>query len=176
MRFTTILISLLAFGPTMFGQNNLFIPFGKTAEYVKTFLDSRDYIFNIQEDQEMQSVRAVLDRDQSKHVEYVFAEGTHYATTVTRNYGDRKIARRIQKNCLSYMESVKLGKMKNTTNNNITCYTSIAKERIIKLFVIDHPTSTTLTLTSFSREHGPMVQETDFFYEEDLLQKKYISN
>ena len=159
---------------TVAGQNNLFIPFGQTTSEVKSFLNTRDYISNIHEDLEMESVRAVLDED--KHVEYAFNQGALYATTVTRNYVSRKDAKDVEQNCIDYMGVISRGAIKEVTNENITCFTSVTDSRIIKLFVIDHKKSVTLTLTSLSRQHGPNTEDEDFYYEVELLQKKFISN
>ena len=164
----------LLFTSAAFGQNNLFIPFGQSAEEVKDFLGSRDYIINIHEDLEMQSVRAVLDQD--KQVEYVFKEGSLYAITVTRNYRDRKIGRDILRNCLDYMEYVSKGQMKQTDQDGIICHTAFTESKVMKLFVQQHVESVTITLTSMSRKHGPTLSEEEFFYEEKLLQRHYISN
>lgn len=172
--FSTFFTTLLLISGSAIGQNNLFIPFGQSTEDVKNFLGTRDYIVQIQEDTEMESVRAILDED--KHVEYAFDKGALYATTVTRNYTDKKSAKEIQKNCLDYMTQIGLDEVKTTSNENIICYTVLTEGRIIKLFVINHPRSTTLTLTSVSRDFGPMIQNQDFFYEIELLQRKFISN
>ncbi|MEZ4829595.1 MAG: hypothetical protein R3C61_25415 [Bacteroidia bacterium] len=174
MKYTSTLALSLLLCLSGTAQNNLFIPFGQSREDVKSFLGTRDYIAQVQEDQEMQSVRAVLDKD--KHVEYAFENDALYATTVTRNYSDKKTAKEIQKDCLEYMTNVCVEELKANSNDNITCYTAVTEAKIIKLFVISHPRSTTLTLTSVSRNYGPMIQEQDFFYEIELLQRKFISN
>lgn len=171
--FSSLLLCLLLYS-TCLSQNNLFIPFGQSADDVKQFLGSRDYILNIHEDLEMESVRAVLD--QNKHVEYAFRDGTLYATTVTRNYDNRRTAKEIQKNCLDYMEYISNGNTQLNDNEEIVCYTAITDARVIKLFIQQHTKSTTLTLTSVSRRFGPPMQEDDIFYETDLLQKRFISN
>lgn len=157
-------------------QNNMFIPFGQTPEEVMTFLGSRDYIINIHEDLEMKSVRAVLD--QNKHVEYAFNEDSLFATTITRNYKDRKIAKSIQKDCLDYMEYVSKGNTRQTANTEIICFTALTDSRVIKLFIQEHDESVTLTLSSVSLKFSPPTQQDDLYYEDALLQihKSFISN
>lgn len=159
----------------VFGQNNLFLPFGQSPEEVRTFLNSRDYIQGVEEDREMLSLRARLD--EHKQVEYVFDEqGVLYATTVTRNYQSRRDADDIQDEVLEYMDIVSQGQIRKTVDDNITCYTALADSRVIKLFVIELQDSRTLTLTSISRQHGPALTEEDLYYENDLLQRRFISN
>ena len=155
-------------------QNNMFIPFGQTPEEVMSFLGSRDYIINIHEDMDMKSVRAVLD--QNKHVEYAFNEGSLFATTITRNYKDRKIAKSIQKDCLNYMEYVSKGNTRQTANEEIICYTALTDARVIKLFIQEHKESVTVTLSSVSRKFSPPMQQDELYYEDALLQKSFISN
>ncbi|MDX2245192.1 MAG: hypothetical protein SF052_00335 [Bacteroidia bacterium] len=175
MKYTSTLTLSILFCSGLFAQNNWFIPFGQSKEDVKSFLGTRDYIAQVQEDPEMQSVRAVLDKD--KHVEYAFdTNDALYATTVTRNYSDKKVAKEIQKDCIDYMGNVCIEEITANSNDNIICYTAVTEAKIIKLFVINHPRSTTLTLSSVSRTVGPMIQEKDFFYEIELLQRKFISN
>ena len=173
--FSTHVCFLLLLVIASQAQNNLFIPFGQTAEEVMQFLGSRDYIINIHEDLDMNSVRAILD--QNKHVEYAFNNnGTLYATTVTRNYEDRKTAKEIQKNCLEYMEYISKGNARQIENTDIRCYTAVTDSRVIKLFVQDHDKSTTLTLSSVSLQYGPPMNPEEMYYEDALLQKAFISN
>ncbi|MEO0895716.1 MAG: hypothetical protein AAFY71_04930 [Bacteroidota bacterium] len=159
------------------GQNNLFIPFGQSKSEVRSYLNTRDYITQIVEDTEMQSLRAELDT--KKSVEYAFKNGNLYATSVTRNYPDKKIAKDIQKNVLDYMDYISRGALQQNNQDGITAYTVVVDSRVIKLFVQPHSSSTTLTLTSISREFMPEGADQDFMYETELLkklQKSYISN
>ncbi|MEM6342300.1 MAG: hypothetical protein AAF927_00415 [Bacteroidota bacterium] len=156
------------------GQNNLFVPFGQTTEQVKNFLYAKEYVTAVQEDDSLHSVRAYLDKN--KHVEYAFENGALYATTVTRNYAEKRAAATVQKNCMEYMQVISRGSVSITTNENVTCYTAITDSRIIKLFVRLHKKGSTLTLTAVSRHYGPMVLDDNFHYEVELLQEKFISN
>ena len=169
-----ILVFLVTSIQVIFAQNNLFIPFGQTTDDVKTYLESRDYIENVVEDQEMKSLTAQLE--ENKLVEYLFEGGKLYATTVRRNYSDKKSAKEIQRQALEYLQVTGRGAVKQTTSNNIDCYTTVTDSRVIKLFVIDHKKSITLMLSSFSRQYGPMDDDEDSYYEIELLQNKYISN
>ena len=175
MRTSLLIISLLiSFCPALIGQHNLFIQFGKSANEVKSFLYSRDYVDDVSEDSEVGRLRVALDPN--KHIEYGFIQDRHYSTTITRNYTNRKTAKDVEKNCLSYMNSVKTSEIKLNEVEKISCYTAIADDKIIKLFIIRHPESITLTLAAFSRYFGPMQQESRFFYEVDLLERIYAAN
>jgi hypothetical protein len=156
------------------GQNNLFIPFGQTAEQVTDFLGSRDYVHNVHIDSEMKSVRA--DLDQNKKVEYAFENGSLYATTVTRSYENRRVSHEVQRNCLEYMNVISRGTVSTSSQQNVVCHTAVTESRVIKLFVASHKGGQTLTLTAVSRHHGPMIHDKDFYYEVELLQNKFISN
>ncbi|RMG57178.1 MAG: hypothetical protein D6722_25285 [Bacteroidetes bacterium] len=157
-------------------QTNLFIPFGQTQAEVRDFLNTRDYVLALHEEEDMDRLRAILSSD--KQVEYVFHRGALYATTVTRNYDERRTAREVEKNCLEYMHSLALGGVKETQEKGVLCYSAVSEHRLIKLFVQQHVGSTTLTLTSISRQYCPESLRQDFFYEEDLLarQRPFISN
>ncbi len=170
--FTLLLITCC--GMIGFGQNHLFIPFGKTTEEVSAFLKTRDYVQNVHVDEDLKSVRADLDQD--KHVEYAFDNGFLYATTVTRSYENRKTSGDVTRNCLEYMDAISRGSMGHTTKDNVTCYTAVTESRIIKLFVASHKKGETLTLTAVSRQHGPMTEDKDFYYEIELLHNKFTSN
>ena len=170
--FTLLLWLLIV--PAAWSQNNLFIPFGQSTEEVKDFLNTRDYILAVHEDHDMQRMRA--DLTEGKHVEYAFRDGSLYSTTVTRNYPDRKLAKEIQKNCLDYMRVISRGAMQDPRNGKVICYTAITDSKLLKLFIIEHEDSQTLSLTAVSREYGPMTQDVEFFYEVQLLQRRFISN
>lgn len=157
-----------------FGQNNLFIPFGKTAAEVRDFLGTRDYVHNVHVDDDLKSVRAELD--QNKRVEYAFDNGYLYATTVTRSYESRKVANEVTSNCLEYMKVISRGTINESSKDNVVCYTAVTEARIIKLFVSSHKKGQSLTLTAVSRHHGPMTEDKDFYYEIELLHDKFISN
>ncbi|MCI4671345.1 MAG: hypothetical protein MRZ79_24605 [Bacteroidia bacterium] len=175
MKPTFTLFILLFCSSLLFGQNNLFIPFGQTKAEVRRYLDSRDYISSIVEDKELHSLRAQLDA--KKHVEYVFKNETLYATTVSRIYNDKKLAKEIQKNVLDYMDYVsgKNGILQNN-KNGISVYTIGIDSRVIKLFVQQQTTHTTLTLTSISKDQLPSDDDSKILYELELLQKSFISN
>ncbi|WNJ17733.1 hypothetical protein [Pontibacter sp. G13] len=174
MKYLSITACFLLWAGWVSAQSSLFIPFGQTAEEVKSYLDSRDYIVSVTEDEELQSLRVVLDNE--KMVEYAFKDGALYATTVTRNYLDKKKGREIQKSCLDYMKQIGVGDLVQTEENKVMCYTTVTDSRIIKLFVQMHPKSLTLTLTAFSKRYGPMEQDENFYYEVEILQRKFISN
>ncbi|TAE47893.1 MAG: hypothetical protein EAZ89_16625 [Bacteroidetes bacterium] len=156
-------------------QNILFIPFGLSEAEVKQFLGSKEYIVEVTEDTQMHSVRAVLD--ENKHVEYAFDKGELYATTITRNYTDHKKAKEVQRSCLDYMEKMSRGaSIRETTEGKITCYSVAVEGRVLKLFVQTHDESITLTLSSVSRAHGPIMEDEKLFFEEELLQRQFIEN
>lgn len=169
-------LAILLLGASLQAQTNLFIPFGQSTQEVRAFLDSRDYVVQVHEEYDMDRLRAILSPD--KQVEYVFHHGELYATTVTRNYTDRRAAKQVQRNCLDYMLSVAESDIRETEENGILCFTAIAAERLIKLFVQQHAGSVTLTLTSVSRTYSPERLRRDFFYEDDILarQRPFISN
>ena len=148
-----LIISLLLLYQA-YSQNHLFIPFGQSKAEVREFLTSRDYVSDIIEDQKMSSLRAVLEED--KHVEYVFEKGQLYATSVTRNYSD--------------MQVTGAEEIKEVNNENVTCHTVVTDSRVIKLFIIEHSKSKTLTFTSVSRKFGPMISKQDYYYEIDLFE------
>lgn len=165
---------LLALSP-MPGQNNFFLPFGQTSEEVKSFLYSRDYVQNIEEDIELQSLRVHLD--DYKQVEYAFDErGVLYATTITRQYNRVKNAKDIEQEVLEYMAVISSGQVSRSTEGPLTCHTAISVSRVVKLFVLEHEDGRTLTLTSLSRLHGPPLADEDLYYEEDILNNRFISN
>ncbi len=175
MNQTCTLLILLLSTTLSEGQNNFFLPFGQSPEEVKSFLRSRDYIELVEEDKELRSLRVALDPN--KQVEYAFDEkGILYATTITRTYTKRKDAAAIEAEVLEYMQVVSQGQMKRVSEGDLTCHTAMADNRVIKLFVRDHNDGKTLTLTSLSRLHGPPLSEEDLFYEQDILNKRYISN
>ncbi|MEM6804178.1 MAG: hypothetical protein AAF696_22430 [Bacteroidota bacterium] len=150
-----------------FSQNHLFIPFGQSEAEVRSFLNSRDYVTEVVKDDKMKRLRAVLEED--KHVEYAFNKGRLYATSVTRNYPDKKSAKNVQRKCLEYMEVTGTNGIKEVNNNNFTCHTVVTDSRVIKLFIIEHPKSKTLTFTAVSRKFGPMISKKDYYYEIDLF-------
>ncbi|MDX1907414.1 MAG: hypothetical protein SF053_10305 [Bacteroidia bacterium] len=157
------------------GQNSLFVPFGLSKHDVISFLNTRDYIRKIEEDADMQSLRAELD--ENKRVEYVFTEQGLYATTVTRSYEQRRTAREVEKSVMAYMNTVSQGQVQQShTEEGIVCYTAMADSRVLKLFIQTHEESVTLTLTAMSRNMGPIADLKDFYYEADLLQRRFISN
>jgi len=162
-----LIISLLLLYQA-YSQNHLFIPFGQSKAEVREFLNSRDYISDIIEDQKMSSLRAVLEED--KHVEYVFEKGQLYATSVTRNYSDKKSAKNVERKCLEYMQVTGSEEIKEVNNENVTCHTVVTDSRVIKLFIIEHAKSKTLTFTSVSRKFGPMISKQDYYYEIDLFE------
>ncbi len=174
MKSTFTLLALLLSASFLFGQNNLFIPFGQSKTEVRRYLDSRDYISRVIEDNDMQSLRAQLDS--KKHVEYVFKDGSLYATTVSRQYDDKKVAKEIQKNVLDYMDYISRGALQQNNKDGITVYTVAIDSRIIKLFVQQLSSHTTLTLTSISRDYISTETEAQILYELKLLQKSFISN
>lgn len=175
MKPSTTLLCLVFCSSLLFGQNNLFIPFGQTKDEVRRYLDSRDYISVVVEDKDLHSLRAQLGS--KKHVEYVFKNETLYATTVSKIFDDKKVAKDIQKNVLDYMDYVggKNGVLQNS-KNGITVYTVGIDSRVIKLFVQQATSHTTLTLTSISKDQLPSDDESKILYELELLQKSFISN
>lgn len=168
MKHLYFVILTLFIQASAISQNHLFIPFGQTEDEVRDFLNSRDYVNKIIEDSKMGSLRAVLEVD--KHVEYVFEKGQLYATSVTRNYSDRKSAKEVEKKCLEYMLVTGSNDIKQTHNENVICHTVVTDSRVIKLFIIEHSKSKTLTFTSVSRKFGPMISKKDYYYEIDLFE------
>ncbi len=167
-------LALLLFVSVAHGQNNFFLPFGQSTDEVKSYLVTKDYVNGVQEDAELRSLRVNLD--ELKHLEYAFnEEGMLYATTVTRHYQSHRAAREIEGEVLEYMKVASQGHIRHVVNGNLTCYTALADTRVIKLFVLEHKTSRTLTLTSMSKLHGPPLDEKDIYYEDDILNKRFIS-
>lgn len=165
---------LLALFPLQ-GQNNFFLPFGQTSEEVKSFLYSRDYVRDVEEDIELQSLRVQLD--DHKQVEYAFDErGVLYATTITRQYDRVKDAKDIEQEVLEYMGVISSGQVSRNAEGPLTCHTAVSDSRVVKLFVLEHEDGRTLTLTSLSRLHGPPLAEDDLYYESDILNRRFISN
>lgn len=168
------LVLLLALSPTQ-GQNNFFLPFGQSSEEVKSFLYSRDYVSTVEEDSDLQSLRVQLE--DNKQVEYAFDDrGVLYATTITRQYQRTRDAKAIEAEVLEYMNVVSNNQMTKTSEGPLTCHTAVSDSRVIKLFVLEHQDGRTLTLTSLSRLHGPPLNEEDLYYEEDILNRRFISN
>ncbi len=162
----TFILSLLLYFPTI-AQNDWFIPFGQSQEQVKHYLAGKDYLIQVREDAGMHRLLASIEAE--KQIEYVFDKGTLYATSVSRKYPNKKVAKDILKSCLNYMSLISSDKIEQTNVGNATCYTAVTKARVIKLFVITHPQKTqTLQLTSFSRLHGPM-KDSQMHYELNLL-------
>ncbi|MDP5171134.1 MAG: hypothetical protein NWR72_12890 [Bacteroidia bacterium] len=173
-QFSILFIHLLSL-PLVQGQNNFFLPFGQSPDEVRTFLQSRDYVDGVEEDSELRSLRVKLDPD--KQVEYAFdSNGVLYATTITRQYRKKRDAAEIEAEVLEYMQVVSQGQMKKKTEGPLTCHTAIVDTRVIKLFVLEHSDGKTLTLTSLSRQYGPPLDEEDLFYEDDILNRRFISN
>ncbi len=172
LSFTLVLLLALS---SSLAQNNFFLPFGQSTEEVKSFLYSRDYVQTVEEDIDLQSLRVQLD-DQ-KQVEYAFDErGVLYATTITRQYNRRKDAKSIEEEVLEYMEVVSEGQVTKKSEGALTCHTAVADTRVMKLFVFEHQDGRTLTLTSLSRLHGPPLADEDLYYENDILNRQFISN
>ncbi|GAB4410999.1 MAG: hypothetical protein OHK0039_15840 [Bacteroidia bacterium] len=176
MRCLIIFVGILLPSLPLLAQNNLFLPFGQSSDEVKYYLATRDYIVNIEEDDEMRSLRALMN--ENKQVEYVFHDGKLYATTISMNYTDKRLAREAEANCMAYMNEVRrgIGEVKRTEQDGVICYTALTDTRILKLFIQAHANSTTLTLTSVSRRHSPESVREDYYYEVDLLQRRFISN
>lgn len=168
MKYVYVVIFSLLIQTSAIGQNHLFIPFGQTKDEVRSFLTTRDYVNDIVVDDKMGTLRAILEAD--KHVEYVFEKGHLYATSVTRNYSDKKSAKEVERKCLEYMEVTGSRDIKETHNDNVTCHTVVTENRIIKLFVREYQKSKTLTFTSVSRKFGPMISKKDYYYEVDLFE------
>ena len=173
-RALLLVTSLLILSSVLPAQNHLFIPFGQTVADVEHYLYTRDYVANVELDDSMKTLRALIDAD--NQVEYAFNEGNLYAITVSRNYRNRRQARESLKNCLNYMAMVSHGAMRETNDERLTCHTAITDSRIVKLFIQEHSRSTTITITTLSRSLGTLEQEEAFLYELDLLQRQYISN
>lgn len=175
MKIGVLLVTSMLFGLAAAAQSNLFVPFGLSEDEVKTFLAGKDYIRQILEENDMNRVRAVLD--ENKQVEYVFENGALYATTVTRFYRDRRVAKEVEQNCLGYMHQVSRGALKETNENGVICHTAVTEGRAVKLFIQHHDSGVTLTLTSISRTLGPIPpEEQHYYYEVELLQRRFISN
>lgn len=156
----------------IFAQSEWFIPFGQTENEVKSFLQDKDYLQNVKEEPELNRLLAsVEDR---KRVEYVFERGKLYATSVTRNYEDKKIMREIKNNCLEYMELVSKNQVEETMVGDAVCFTALADKRVIKLFVI--PTASRhqhiLQLTSYALGSNMPGITPDLHYENTMLKKK----
>lgn len=164
----TLLLALFIIVP-MSAQSDWFIKFGQTREEVKQYLSEKDYPLEVREDRGMH--RLLASMEEGKKVEYVFDNGSLYATSVSRRYAHKKEAKGILKGCLDYMELISSEKIEQTSIGDAVCYTAVTPSRVIKLFVIDHPQkSQTLQLTSFSRLHGPM-KDARRHYELDLLSR-----
>ena len=74
------------------------------------------------------------------------------------------------------MNVVSQGQMRKKNEGDLTCHTAVSDSRVIKLFVLEHDDGRTLTLTSLSRLHGPPLNEEDLYYEDDILNRRFISN
>lgn len=175
MKHLYVLAAFLLLLVSARAQHYMFLPFGLKVEEVKSFLASKDYIESIEEDNETHAVRAVME--ENRQVEYAFEAGRLYATTLTRNYRDKQEAKAYERSTLEYMEQVGRGVPVRSGNvDGVQCYTVLADTRIVKLFVQTHAESVTLTLASLSKQFGPANGDFDAYYEDELLQRRFIAN
>ncbi len=166
-----LLFGILAVGAPLRAQNALFVPFGQTNAQVRSYLAEKDYIRVVDEDLELNSLKAKLDVD--KEVEYAFENGILYAVTMTRRYTNRTVGKEIMTSCLEYLRLISNGSMDQSSKGDITVYTALTTSRVFKLFVTDNSSTYTLALTAISRQNGPMTRDPNFYYEIELLEKKF---
>ncbi len=148
-------------------QTNLFLPFGDTRQDVISYLETRDYVKDLTDDQDLNVVRIVLSS--RKQVEYAFHGNQLYAVTVLHNYTDLAEAERATGHLIEYLRSCGAPEIKKTGEGSLTVYTAITSSRVLKVFVRTHSNSKTLILSSISLAHGPDMKEEDFFYEEKFF-------
>jgi hypothetical protein len=165
---------LLVFCAPVRSQNALFIPFGQTSQQVKDYLSEKEYIRAVQEDQQLHSLKATLE--ENKQVEYAFEDGMLYAVTMTRRYSNKVVGKEIMNSCLDYMKLISNGATEQTSKGNVTVYTGVTTARVFKLFITEDPTTLTLALSAVSRQHGPMLRDPNFYFEVELLEKKFNGN
>ena len=135
------------------------------------FLQTRDYLLEVQEDKQLSRMLAVIQED--KKVEYAFKAGRLFATSLTKNFEDKKEIKERIDNCLRYLEIISKGNVVKTTEGKKTCHTAVTTNRIIKFFVIPMKNDAcALQLTAVSRRFGDLKDEEKFFYEIEILQKK----
>mgnify|MGYP001203940930 CR=1 FL=1 len=167
--FLVVFTGVLLFS-SLLAQNKLFIPFGQSADDVRQFLETRDYVLDIQEHHDLLTM--MVDVDEGKRVEYAFdAEGRHYATTVTRTYADARQSIKFRENSLEYMKMVSKNQVERNSYGRIVCHTAVGSESIFKFFVISHGNTQTLQLTSISRSIGPAQRSDLTRYEAKILSK-----
>lgn len=161
--------------PNLNAQNKLFIPFGKSTEEVKKFLETRDYVHGVVERPVMATLIATVD--EGKVVEYAFdTEDKHYATTVSRTYATTKESSKFRESCLEYMKLISKNQIERNNYGRIVCHTAIGKDAILKFFVISHGDTQTLQLTSISRLVGPSLEKDLTHYEEKILNKGFATH
>lgn len=153
-------------------QNSWFIDFGKSMEEVKTFLEEKHYLEDIQLDPKLQRIVVVMKGD--KQIEYAFKNDKLFATSLSKLYEDRHKSKDRIDNCLNYLNIISNENVVKTTEGKKEVHTVITNSRVIKLFVIPEEDGKILQLAAFSRLYGDLSENSQFFTELQLLEKKLV--
>lgn len=161
----TLLLSLPLFlHLSLLAQSPLHIPFGQTLQEVQTFLESRDYISQIESDASLGIITAKAGK---KAVVYQFQENKLYAITTSLTYWNKKQADEHYKSCQEYFKLLK-GDTKNISDPAFDKgYVSLEDSRISQLHATQNKEeeSVQIDLIVLSRHYGPRM-ETEAFAKE----------
>ena len=173
MKHTGVFISLLFFVVgNLSAQNSWFIDFGKSMEEVTDFLEEKHYLRNIQQDPELQRIVVVMKGD--KQIEYAFKNDKLFATSLSKLYVDRHKSKDRIENCLNYLNIISNENVVKTTEGKKEVHTVVTNSRVIKLFVIPEAEGKILQLAAFSRLYGDLSENSQFFTELQMLEKKLV--
>ena len=152
---TILLFVLLASSQLVsFAQNALFLPFGQNDQQITAYLNTRDYIQAIHNNEKDQIVNQVSE---TRQVIYHLKDQLLYATEDIRIFSNKQQMEEALKSCREYMKDGKNQPKALNSNTYDKHYLIVKADQIIELTVKkDAKTKTyVLSLKVTSRNYGP---------------------
>jgi hypothetical protein len=163
-RFTLLFSLSLLLHLSLCAQSAFHVPFGQSPQEVQTFLESRDYISDIESGPASDTIRARAGR---KLLEYRFEENKLYAIRTSHLYLDKKQADEQFKSCTEYFKLNKCDTKNISDPQFDRSFVSVENSRICQVNVLQNKEdeSVLIEMTVISRNFGPR-QETEAYANE----------
>ena len=139
-----------------FGQNALFIPFGQSIAEVDSFLESKDYLYEVYfpSDNILQA-----EVHPGRTLRYYFEDGYLFEIEEIRTINNYKLKETVVKGCLDFLKQTE-EKVKVLKTNGVDSHYAVAPEdRVLEFTVTEtgrrKDRQVSITFTSTSRYYGP---------------------
>ncbi len=153
-----------------FAQNGMFIPFGQSLTEFEEYLETRDYVRDVQKPHPDTLINLI---SQKHWASYFFERGVLYSIEDVRIYPDEKVAEAVVSSCVDYLKMSKMRMRTLASGQGLSHYAIVEGDRIIELLVKTEGARkekiTTIHLKSTSRLYGPRLKTES--YAQEIVKK-----